>query len=144
MDVKIIDSDLLLFETRQYEGLISQLEMAQLDTNPPSDQHTSVVAGALWMVVISLALFFVPAINGVIAGVVGGYLVGTLGRAMAAAILPALIVALGLWALFTVLGLPVIGFFAGAAVTILIVLSEIGLFLGAVLGVAAHQLTHHV
>jgi hypothetical protein len=89
-------------------------------------------------------LFFVPAVNGVIAGLVGGYLVGTLGRAMAAAVLPALIVALGLWALLTVFGLPVIGFFAGAAVTILIVLSEIGLFLGAVLGVAAHQLTHHV
>jgi hypothetical protein len=118
--------------------------MAQLETNPAADHHASVVVGALWMVLISLALFFVPAVNGVIAGLVGGYLVGTLGRAMAAAILPALIVALGLWALLTVFGLPVIGLFAGAAVTILIVLSEIGLFLGAILGVAAHQLTHHV
>ena len=130
------------FTTRRYK--LYYQAMAQLDTNSAPDHHTSVVAGALWMVVISLALFFVPAVNGVIAGLVGGYLVGTLGRAMAAAILPALIVALGLWALLTVVGLPVIGFFAGAAVTVLIAVSEIGLFLGAVLGVAAHQLTHHV
>ncbi|MGH7230095.1 MAG: hypothetical protein ACREJU_01885 [Nitrospiraceae bacterium] len=118
--------------------------MAQLEPVPVPDHHTSVVVGALWMVLISLALFFVPAINGVIAGVVGGYLIGTLWRAMAAAVLPALVVAFGLWALLSVFGLPVIGFFAGGAVTILIVLSDLGLFLGAVLGVAAHQLTHHV
>ena len=117
--------------------------MAPLETSLPHDHHTSVVAGALWMVGLSLALFFVPGFNGLIAGLVGGYLVGSIGRAVAAAVLPALVVAFGLWVLLAALGMPILGFFAGGAITILIVLSELGLFLGAALGAAAHQFMRH-
>jgi hypothetical protein len=95
------------------------------------------------MVVLSLALFFVPGVNGLIAGLVGGYLVGSLGRAMTAAVLPALIVAVGLWILLAAVGMPILGFFAGAAITVLIVLAELGLFLGAALGAIVHQIMHH-
>ncbi|MER3423209.1 MAG: hypothetical protein C4293_08235 [Nitrospiraceae bacterium] len=108
-----------------------------------ADQHVSIVAAAIWMIVLSLALFLLPAINGLIAGAVGGYLVGTISRALAAAILPALAVALGLWVILALLGLPVIGFFAGTAVTLWIVLSDLELFLGAFLGGAIHQFVHH-
>ena len=109
----------------------------------PDDQHAGIVMGAIWMVVLSLALFFIPGVNGLIAGLVGGYLVGSLGRAMAAAVLPALIVAGGLWVLLAAIGMPILGFFAGAALTVLIVLAELGLFLGSALGAIAHQVMHH-
>jgi hypothetical protein len=81
------------------------------------------------MVALSPALFFVPGLNGLIAGLVGGYLVGSFGRALAAAVLPALIVAVGLWMLLAAMGMPILGFFAGGAITVLIVLAEVGLFL---------------
>ena len=64
---------------------MSQLKERAPTAPPPSlDHHTGVVAGAVWMVVLSLALFFVPGLNGLIAGLVGGYLVGSPGRALAA------------------------------------------------------------
>jgi len=113
------------------------------EQTPFTDYHAGIVVGAIWMVVLSLALFFVPGVNGLIAGLVGGYLVGSLGRAMMAAVLPALIVAVGLWVLLAAIGMPILGFFAGAAITVLIVLAELGLFLGAALGAIVHQIVHH-
>lgn len=122
---------------------MSQLEQNPIEQTPTFDHHASIVMGTVWMVVLSLALFFVPGVNGLIAGLVGGYLVGSLGRAMAAAVLPALIVAVGLWILLAAVGMPILGFFAGAAITVLIVLAELGLFLGAALGAIVHQVMHH-
>jgi hypothetical protein len=107
------------------------------------NRHVSVWVGAAWMIGISLLLFFVPAINGLIAGAVGGYLVGSMSRALTAAVLPALIVAMGFWIGFSLLGLPVIGLLAGGAVSIWIILSELGLFFGAVLGGGLHQVVRH-
>lgn len=123
---------------------MSQLaERTPAEQVPSFDHHTGIIVGAVWMVVLSLALFFVPGVNGLIAGLVGGYLVGSLGRAMTAAVLPALIVAVGLWILLAAVGMPILGFFAGAAITVLIVLAELGLFLGAALGAIVHQIMHH-
>ncbi len=122
---------------------MSQLEQTPIEQTATFDHHTSIAMGAVWMVVLSLALFFVPGINGLIAGLVGGYLVGSLGRAMASAVLPALIVAVGQWVLLAAVGMPILGFFAGAAITVLIVVSEIGLFLGAALGAIVRQIMHH-
>lgn len=122
---------------------MSQLEQTPIEQAPSFDHHSSIGMGTVWMVVLSLALFFVPGVNGLIAGLVGGYLVGSLGRAMAAAVLPALIVAVGLWILLAAVGMPILGFFAGAAVTVLIVFAELGLFLGAALGGVVHQVMHH-
>ncbi len=115
------------------------------DLSPLQDRHshTGTILGAVWMVVISLVLFFLPGVNGLIAGLVGGYMIGSISRAFTAAILPALIVAAGLWALLTLVGLPVIGFLAGTAVTILIASSEVALFVGAFLGAVVHQLLEH-
>ena len=115
----------------------------QASAGPPLDHHAGIVIGAIWMVVLSLALFFIPGVNGLIAGLVGGYLVGSFGRAMLAAVLPALIVAAGLWVLLAAVGMPILGLFAGAAVTVLIVLAELGLFLGAALGAIIHHVMHH-
>jgi hypothetical protein len=96
------------------------------------------------MVGLSLALFFVPAINGFVGGLVGGYKVGGTGRALAAAILPAIVVALGLWILLAVLDAPVIGFLSGIALVGLIVISSLGLLLGAIIGGAVSDKSHSV
>lgn len=117
--------------------------MPEITAAAHTHSHTGTFVGAVWMVVISLALFFLPAINGLIAGLVGGYMIGTVGRALIAALLPALIISAGLWGLLSLLGLPVIGFLAGTAVTILIASSDVALFVGAVLGAAVHQMLGH-
>ena len=99
-----------------------------------SKPRASIVVGSLWMVFLSLILFFLPAINGLIAGLVGGYKVGSIKRGLIAAILPSVVVGAGLWILFVVLDVPVLGLVAGFAIAALIVLSDLGLFLGAALG----------
>ncbi|MFN7131407.1 MAG: NAD(P)-binding protein, partial [Myxococcales bacterium] len=85
--------------------------MTQLRSGRPTRdaRHASVVAGSLWMVGISLLLFFLPLVNGVIGGVVGGYKVGSVKRGLTAAILPAVAVAIGLWALLSLFDLAVVG-----------------------------------
>ena len=98
------------------------------------NERGGIIAGSAWMVIISLALFFFPLLNGFVGGLVGGYKVGSVGRALSAAVLPAILVAVGLWLLLAVLGLPIIGLLAGVAIGITVALSEVGLFIGAVLG----------
>jgi hypothetical protein len=103
-------------------------------TTPDAPRRSSVFVGALWMVVLSLALFFLPLLNGLIAGVVGGYKVGGVGRALVAAILPSVFVGAGLWIIFALFEAPVWGMVAGFAVGLLILLSDLGLFIGAAIG----------
>jgi hypothetical protein len=95
------------------------------------------------MVVLSLLLFFVPLINGFIGGLVGGYKVGTVKRALVAAILPAIVVAIGLWLILIAFDAPVIGFVAGTAAAVIVLLSDIGLFIGAAIGGAISSARRH-
>jgi hypothetical protein len=89
-------------------------------------------------------LFFIPAVNGMIAGGVGGYLVGSWSRALTAAILSAIVMAVALWIGFSLMGMPLMGFLAGGAMTVLwIIFSELGLFIGAALGGTLHQVIRH-
>ena len=96
--------------------------------------NSSIVVSAVWMLGVSLVLFFLPAVNGLIGGLVGGYKAGTIGRALGAAILPALAVGLGLWVLFALFGAPFIGIIGGFAVGVWALLSSAGLLLGAAIG----------
>lgn len=96
--------------------------------------QSSILVGSLWMLGISLLLFFLPGINGLIGGLVGGYKVASIERAMAAALLPAALLSIGLWLLLALIGLPVIGVMAGLALGILIVVSDLALLLGAAIG----------
>lgn len=100
----------------------------------PEGERASVVSGSLWMVGLTLALFFLPAINGLVGGLVGGYKVGGTGRALTAAILPAVVVGLALWVLLAVLDAPIVGFLSGIALIGLILVSSLGLLLGAAIG----------
>lgn len=103
-------------------------------TRLPPERRSGIVAGSLWMVLICLALFFVPLLNGFVGGLVGGYKVGTVRRALTAAVLPAALVAVGLWVLLTLADLPILGLLAGVAVGLAVAISEVGLFIGAALG----------
>ena len=97
-------------------------------------QDSSIVVSALWMIVISLLLFFLPAINGLIGGAVGGYKAGSAGRGLSAAILPSVIVGLSLWGLLASFDRPVLGFFGGLAVGLWALISSVSLLIGAALG----------
>lgn len=98
------------------------------------DDGSTVVVGSLWMVGITLLLFFLPLVNGLVGGLVGGYKVGSPGRALIASILPGLAVAVGLWLLLAAFDLPIVGLFAGLAGGIAVLLSEVGLLVGALGG----------
>src|SRR5690606_11635098 len=95
------------------------------------EERSRIIVPSLWMIGLSLLLFFIPVFNGLIAGFVGGLKAGTVKNALLAAILPAIIVAGGLWTLLALLNMPVIGLFAGTAVGLWILLSDVGLFVGA-------------
>ncbi|RZA25518.1 MAG: hypothetical protein EOP10_06625 [Proteobacteria bacterium] len=99
-----------------------------------SPKATNVVSASLWMVGITLVLFFLPLVNGLIGGFVGGYKVGSPGRALGAAVLPAVVATGGLWAILSSFDHAVLGFFAGLAVGVLVLLADVGIFIGAFIG----------
>jgi hypothetical protein len=97
-------------------------------------KDSSIFVSSLWMIGISLLLFFVPALNGLIGGAVGGYKAGSAGRGITAAVLPSVIVGISLWGLFAVFDAPVLGFFGGLAIGLWALISSLGLLIGAVVG----------
>ena len=97
-------------------------------------ERTNVVVGSIWMLVITVALFFLPLVNGLVGGLVGGYKVGGWKRALAAAVLPAVVASVVLWVLVAAMGAPVWGFVAGTALAVIILLADVGIFLGAIIG----------
>jgi hypothetical protein len=100
-------------------------------------KDSSIFVSSLWMIGISLVLFFLPALNGLIGGAVGGYKAGSAGRGITAAVMPSIVVGILLWGLFALFDAPVIGFFGGLAVGLWALISSIGLLIGAVIGGAA-------
>jgi len=95
---------------------------------------SSLLASAVWMVVISMLLFFLPVINGLIGGAVGGYKAGSVKRGLGAALLPAVAAGIGIWVLLAIFNAPIIGFFSGLAFGLWALISSIGLLVGAMLG----------
>jgi hypothetical protein len=95
---------------------------------------TSLVVSALWMLVISMLLFFLPALNGLIGGAVGGFKAGSVKRGLIAALLPAIGAGVGIWVLLAIFDAPIIGFLSGLAFGVWALISSIGLLVGAMLG----------
>lgn len=117
--------------------------MAHADTvNNIERRSSSVLGGAVLMIVISALLFFLPAINGFVGGLVGGYKVGSLGRAIMAALLPALVLAAFVWLVMAVFNLPVVGLLSGLALWVVLVLSSVSLVVGAAIGGAMAAKAH--
>jgi hypothetical protein len=97
-------------------------------------KYSTPFEGAVWMVSITLLLILFPVINGFIGGFVGGYRVGRVKQAMLAALLPAIVISVATWVLFTVLTLPVIGIFAGFGAGMLVLFADLSIFVGALIG----------
>ena len=75
----------------------------------------SVFSAMVWMFVISLLLFWLPVLGGLIAGFVGGRKAGSVGSAILAVFLPGIIFFVLLFLLAaSLVGIPLIGLAAGA------------------------------
>ena len=99
------------------------------------EKKGSITGAIIWMIIISILLFWLPVLGPLIAGIVGGKKAGGVGSALAAVILPAVIFGVLLFALVsTISGLPLIGAVAGAGGVVL-ALSHVGpLLIGAIIG----------
>jgi hypothetical protein len=95
----------------------------------------SAVAGMLWMLVISLLLFWLPFFGPLIAGFVGGKKSGGVGPAITAVFLPAVLLGVVFFILGTATGLPLIGVVTGTTVFLVVAAAAVGpLLLGAIIG----------
>ena len=101
----------------------------------PGGRRGSIVAGAVWMFLISLLLFWLPVLGPLIAGLVGGQKAGGVGAAIAAVFLPAVFVGILLFVLFTAIGLPFVGVLTGGIAFLTVAATMIGpLLIGAIIG----------
>ena len=100
-----------------------------------ANSNGSVLSGTLWMIFISILLFWLPTFGPLIAGIVGGKKSGGVGAGIMAALLPAIIVTILLFTFSTALTtMPVIGAVAGAGIFVLLVVQIGPLLLGAIIG----------
>jgi len=89
----------------------------------------------VWMLVLSLLLFWLPVLGMFIAGLIGGRKAGSVGTAITAVLLPALVVAVVMFFMATALtGMPVLGAIAGFGAGVLVVANVVPLLVGAVVG----------
>jgi hypothetical protein len=95
----------------------------------------SVLVAMVWMILLSILLFWLPAIGPAIAGFVGGRKARGVGPAILAALLPTVVFGGLLFAFATALtGVPVLGAIAGIG-GLAIALAHTGpLLLGAIIG----------
>lgn len=98
-------------------------------------ENGSVVAGMVWMLIISMLLFWLPVAGPLIAGYVGGKKSGGVGGAILAVFLPGILVGGCLFLVAaSLLGLPLIGAVAGLGGASL-ALGHVGpLLVGAIIG----------
>ena len=95
----------------------------------------SITRGIIWMLFISVLLFWLPIIGPLIAGIIGGKKSGGVGAAIMAVFLPAFIVGAGAFAMASILsGLPVIGIVAGLGGLTLALMNVGPLLIGAIIG----------
>lgn len=100
-----------------------------------AEEKGSVLMGMIWIAVISLLLFWLPAIGPLIAGIVGGKVAGGVGPGLTAAILPVILFSLILFFAGTFLtGVPLIGAIAATSIFLLITINTLPIFIGALIG----------
>ncbi|MAV24600.1 MAG: hypothetical protein CMQ05_00590 [Gammaproteobacteria bacterium] len=105
------------------------------DSSATAEKQSSIVKVCLWILIITVLLFWLPLIGPLVAGFVVGKRAGGIGAGIRAAILPAILVGSLMFALATMLtGIPVLGVVAGMG-GLALAFSLVGpLLLGAVIG----------
>jgi len=97
--------------------------------------RSSIVAASLWMLVITLLLFWLPFLGPLLGGIVGGRKAGGVVRAILASLVPAFITAALLFVLATALtAMPLIGVVAASGGFVLVAAQVGPMILGAILG----------
>ena len=100
-----------------------------------AEEKGSVIMGMIWMAIISLLLFWLPALGPLLAGIVGGKIAGGVGPGLLAALLPGLLLtALLFFAGALLTGIPLVGAVAAMGTMILILINIIPLLIGALIG----------
>lgn len=94
----------------------------------------SILSAALWMIGLSIVLFWLPVLGPLIAGVVGGRVAGSVGRGITAALLPAAIIAVVAFIVAAIFALPIVGAVAGFGIIVVAVIHSVPLLIGAVIG----------
>lgn len=94
----------------------------------------SIGEGALWMVILSLLLFWLPPFGQLIAGAVGGYRSGGVGNAIIASILPAIVSAVVITFFATLIPIPGFNILAGAATLVALAVHGLAVTIGAIIG----------
>jgi hypothetical protein len=94
----------------------------------------SVVAAALWMMLISILLFWLPVFGPLIAGFIGGRIAGSASRGFTAAILPAIVVLVLAIVIGGVFGFPLYGLLAGGILFVVALVHAVPVILGALIG----------
>ena len=84
------------------------------------------------MVLVELLLFWAPGVGSIVAGALGGWIAGSAGTALAAAILPAVLVGIVLFLALTTFSLPMVGGLLGLGVTLYLIVSRVLLIVAAV------------
>jgi hypothetical protein len=101
----------------------------------PAQEAGSLFMGMIWMAIISILLFWLPAIGPLIAGIVGGKIAGGVGAGLMAALLPGFILAALLFFAGTLLtGIPIVGAIAAMGTLVLVLINIIPLLIGALIG----------
>ena len=104
-----------------------------------SANRGSVGSATLWMVGLSILLFWIPTVGPLIAGFVGGRKAGGIGSAIVAGIIPAILVGILLFLLGTLIELPIIGALVGAGLFFIILFESAPLLIGAIFGGAMNE-----
>ena len=130
------------FSTARHSAAYGSIPVEEMQLKPwkgnkmaNEEKKGSVLLGLFWMILISILLCWLAFVGPLLAGLVGGKKAGGVGKALLAALLPAIVFGVALAALATTMsGLPVFGAVAGAGGFVLAV-SQVGpLLLGAIIG----------
>lgn len=104
-------------------------------TEISDSSNGSLIAGTFWMIVLSVLLVWLPGLGPLIAGIVGGKLAGDVLTGLLAALLPGLLLAIGLFFFGTFFtGLPIVGALLAGSSIILYLFYVPPLLIGALIG----------
>jgi hypothetical protein len=99
----------------------------------------SALRAAVYMLGLSILLFWLPLLGPLLAGFVGGRAARGPGQALVVALLPAVALGALLAVVLAVFDLPVVGALAGVAAAVAVAFQEIPLLLGAWVGGATRS-----
>lgn len=105
-----------------------------MTANDKTTSSGSVVQGGLWMLILAIFLSWLPILGPLIAGFVGGRMIEEEKRALAVALVPAVLLAGVLWLILAAFDLPVLGAVAGFGALVVIAVQDLPLLVGAWFG----------